>query len=394
MTPSYRWTIFVICWLAGAFAGMDATLFTVVMPQAVGEVAATIDRNTISSLSSYILSTFLAGWMCGGIFFGYLSDRTGRVKSMAVSVLLYTLFTGVTAFVSTPWALGICRFVIGLGVGGTMLGISIFLAENWPERSKALALGALITSDQVGVFLSGAVANLFPSWRMAFAIGAVPAVLGGIILMYFREPAMSGNKGEASSEPRRLLLGSVIFGSLLIGYWASATWIPTWIQDLVGPASHGLEKTRATMVHGICAILGCLAAGKWADSWGRRPVLSITFFGALVTSLTMFLWFKTFSAAIYLTHGALGFFVGVLQAVLYIYLPELFPQALRGRLVGFCLNAGRVFTAAAVLFMGALVAWLGGYEISLSIFSLTYLVGGILIWKLPETAPKKILESA
>ena len=325
---------------------------------------------------------------------GIASDYLGRVKTLALSILLYSCFTGLAAQTESMGAFAIYRFVAGMGVGGSMLGISIFIAESWTTSSRAVALAALVTSYQVGVLFSGVISHIFPDWRMAFAAGSIPMVLAFAVLKTFHEPAAWKNMQTTSPEHEEksgwnhLFMGGMIFGSLLIGYWASLSWIPSWIQNLLGDYASGHEKSLATVIHGLCAIAGCLAAGPLADAFGRRPVILFSFAGALIDSLWMFLGHDTFSNSLYAYHGLLGFFIGMAQAGMYIYLPELFSTNIRATCVGICLNGGRLVTAVAILFMGAIVSWFQGYSEALSLFSMVYLIGIGFTLFAPETKLK------
>lgn len=384
---SYQWMMFCLCWLAGIFAGMNANLFSLMLPQAMQEVLGTNDRAAISQMGSYILSLFLIGWMAGGLVFGVVGDRFGRVRALTISIVLYALSTGVVSFATFSWQIAFCRFLTGFGVGGCMLSISVMLAENWPSRSRAVAIGALITSYQVGVFLSGLVGSIFPYWREAFLMGAWPVAVALMTQCRLKESRAWIERPKMEKYPLvvhlrnlfgsahggNLLIGSLAFGGLLVGYWASVAWVPTWIQDLA-LTEGGQEKNWATMWHAIAAIGGCFAAGWLANAWGRLPVIGMSCGGAFLVSAAMFLIFDEFSVMIYWLHGFLGLLIGIAQAVLYIYLPELFPTTIRASAVGFCLNCGRILTAVAVLFVGLLVPIFGGYAYALFAFACVYLV--------------------
>lgn len=401
---------FLCCWLTGIFAGMDANIFSVMMPQVLPDLLITSDRTVISHWGSFILFSFLMGWMMGGMLFGIVGDRFGRVKAMALSIAFYTMSTGLIGIATEAWQLLICRFLTGLGVGGAMLSLSVLLSETWPNRSRALAIGAGITSYQAGVFLSGFVAHFFLDWRMVFVVGALPVLLATVLpgrLPESKTWAQTQKVKEESSflghftkifqsEHRMaLFVGSLAFGGLLVGYWASLSWVPAWIQDLTGPASAGAEKNLATMYHAIAAIVGCLLAGYLSNSWGRVLVILFSFIGAFLISSWMFLTNETFGRIIYLQHGLLGLFAGMAQAVMYIYLPELFPTNIRATAVGFCLNCGRIVTAILVLFVGVLVTLFDGYAYTLFAFSFIYLVGaGAVAFAAPHEEAKKIVSSA
>lgn len=386
----YHLLVFFGCWLGGIFDGMDSNLFSVMLPNAITELAGSIDKNVISHIGSQVTFVFLLGWMLGGVVFGVIGDKLGRVKSMVFSILLYAIFTGVAGLAQTPWQLGICRFLTGLGIGGELVSIATLLSETWPERSRALAVGALITSYQFGVLLSGIITNTGLGWRTVFFIGAIPALLAVFLQTKLHEPEKwTEDKAKQAQESektvtlsaifqqphsRNIIIGSTAFGGLLIGYWASLAWIPTWIHDMIGEGAT-TEKSIATIYHAIAAVIGCLMSGPFANAFGRRNAIMVSFFGAFVASALLFLTNHTFTPAIYWQDALLGYFIGMNQASLYIYLPELFPTRLRATAVGFCLNVGRSLSAVCALFVGVLVALFGGYALAAFTFAVPYLIG-------------------
>lgn len=381
----YHWMVFLGCWLGGIFDGMDSTLMSVAGPRAIADLIGTSDALAVGAVNSSVSALFLLGWTLGGVLFGVVGDKLGRVRSMVFSILLYALFTGLAGLAQSWPQLAACRFLTGLGIGGELVSISTFLTEVWPSRSRAIAIGALITSYQAGVFIAGAISTLFHGWREVFFIGALPAVLVVFLRASLKESDRWVEARERQSEAlrhqdaerrpdgeilshrqelfqkrhyRALLVGGLAFGGLLIGYWASLSWIPFWIQGLLHGGGQGNERGIATMYQGVAAVLGCLSAGFIADRIGRRATIGISSLACLGTSLFLFLFHREFSPAIYGGSAALGFFIGINQAAMYIYLPELFPTLIRASGTGFCLNLGRVVTMVSVFYVGDLMKWL------------------------------------
>lgn len=375
--------MFVCSAFAGCFAGINATFFSLLLPQILPDLMRVHDQGSLSQMGSYILFAFLMGWMMGGMFLGVISDRLGRITALAISIYLSALSMALIAIVMEPWQLLICRFFTGLGVGGTMVCVSVLLCENYPKKAQALVIGAVITSFQAGVFITGFVAQYCENWRLLFAFSGCPFLLGVLIQFLIKEkskptlkPLSLHFKGVFEKEHRLcLVVGSLLFGGLLVGYWASLAWVPTWIADLLGAATRGDEKNHATMLHGISAVGGCIFASHLIKLIGKRGVVLLSFLGAFVTSMWMFLTNERFTFHIYWEYSLLGFWIGMAQTVMYIYLPELFPPEMRATSVGFCLNIGRVATAILVLFVGILVTLIGGYVATLSLFSCMYLMG-------------------
>jgi MFS family permease len=380
---------------------MDSNLFAVMLPNAIQELSHSMDKHVVSQIGSVVTFVFLIGWMLGGILFGVIGDKLGRVKSMVFSILLYAIFTGAAGLAQEPWQLALCRFLTGLGIGGELVSISTLLSEAWPERSRTIAVGSLITSYQVGVLLSGVITKVVTDWRSVFLIGALPALFAIVLRLRMQEPEKwledkaRQEQGEKVASPlseiftpqhrKNVLVGALAFGALLIGYWASLAWIPTWIHDLVGPNTTGTEKSTATIYHGTAAVVGCVLAGYMANGMGRRGTIMLSSIGAFIASAILFETNPYFSDIIYWEDALLGFFIGICQAVMYIYLPELFPTRVRATAVGFCLNAGRLSAAIAALFVGTLVAFFGGYAQAAMAFACPYLIGFIAAWIGQET---------
>lgn len=401
----YHALVFLGCWLGGVFDGMDSTLMTVVLPAAIGEVAGSMAPSVVGHYGSLIGSAFLFGWMLGGVLIGMVGDRLGRIRSMILSITLYALFTGLAGLSQTWWQLALCRFLTGLGIGGELVSITTFLAEVWPERSRAIAIGTLITSYQAGVLVAGTIVKLVPYWRTVFFIGVLPALLTIFLRLTLRESERWLESKTHTREDYRLLkelfhrdhrrnliVGAVAFGGLLIGYWASLSWIPAWIQTFFTPPEGTSQRALATMFQGFAAVIGCSAAGWLADRIGRVPTIAISYLGCFLASALLFLTNHTFSDVIYLESALLGFFIGVAQAIMYVYLPELFPTRVRATAVGFCLNAGRLSTAIAVLFVGTIVSALGGFAQSAMLFATAYLLGVAAAFWARETKGKPLPE--
>ncbi len=406
--------IFLGCWMGGVFDGMDSTLMTVAMPAALGELLQTTDKAYISSHASFITSAFLIGWTLGGLVFGYIGDRFGRVRAMMFSIVLYAVFTGLAGFAQNSFHLGVCRFLTGLGIGGELVSITTYLAEVWNPKGRTIAIGVLLTSYQAGVLLAGVVNYFIPDWRMVFFIGALPALLAVLVRLTMKEsPAWeaaqrheevrqeqssSGGEGTPSlvhelwfSYRRNAIIGALLFGSLLIGYWASLSWIPMWIQSILPPNAGGQERSIATITQGVCAVVGCAMSGILCDRFGRKFSIFFGFAGCFVCSWLLFATNPTFTTGVYLETGLLGFFIGLAQANLYIYLPELFPTRIRATGVGFGLNAGRITTAVAVFFLSVVVAALGSHAFAALTFAGSYLIGCVIVFSAPETKGKGLL---
>jgi MFS family permease len=386
----YLLMAFLGCWLGGVFDGLDSSLMHVTMPLALKDLTGQEPKD-VAQLGAIITSVFLVGWTLGGTLFGVIGDKYGRIKAMMGSILLYSIFTGLGGLAHSWQELAAYRFLTGLGIGGELVSITTFLTEIWPERSRAFAVALLISSYQIGQMLAGGLNYFIHDWRYAFFVGAAPAVLVFFLRRNMQESEkwMEAQCEQAETqqaktsflkllfEPanrRGLLVGSISFSAYLTLFWAGLAWIPSWLDTL---PNHPVDVRQIqTVIQGVFAIVGCCLAGWLTHTWGRKPTLVLGTVGILLSSLALFLGFKVFHPALYLVGGCFGFFHGVTQSAFYVYIPELFPTRVRMSAVGFCFNSGRLFTAAAVLMVGTLVQYFGGFAGSALTFSLS---GGAII---------------
>src|SRR5262249_20130853 len=159
-----------------------------------------------------VTALFLLGAACGGLVFGWIGDRFGRVKAMTWSILCYSVFTALCYFAAQPWQLGVFRFVAALGMGGEWaLGVALIM-EVWPEEKRPLMAGLIGAAANLGYAVIAIIAICFPitqnSWRWVMVVGAAPALLTFFIRLFVPE----SKKWEASvqlapSHPVREIFG-------------------------------------------------------------------------------------------------------------------------------------------------------------------------------------------
>ncbi len=214
----YHWFVLVVAVLGWSFDTMDQQLFNLARRPAMTELLAPessapaegtaesaapakASEEDIAWFGTIATSIFLIGWATGGLIFGILGDKIGRAKTMMLTILLYSLFTGLSALSTGVWDFALYRFLTGLGVGGEFaVGVAL-VAEAIPERARTPALGwvqafsavgnitaAMITSG-LG-FLQRGSPTVFglTSWRVMFLVGAVPALLAVVVRAGLREP--------------------------------------------------------------------------------------------------------------------------------------------------------------------------------------------------------------
>lgn len=381
----YLWWVFALCFLSNVLAGLSSTLTSVYLPMVVADLLGDGGAGrSLSQVSAYISALYFVGWAIGGMTWGWIGDRIGRARALALAVIMYGLFTFLKGLAPSWETMLVFQFGCGFGVGGVLVLNTILLAETWPEKSRAVAIGILSIGFPVGIFSSGAVNYLVAAWRHGFMIGAVPVALGLLAYLTLRE---SERWREARSAPATqrpalrehrasLLNGAVIFGCMLIGLWAIFSWLPTWVQTLLPAGSDGQrERGLSMMLMGAGGLTGGILSGWVANALGVRRAMLLCFGGCFALALLLFKGHSAFTPLTMVNIAVLALTFGISQGLLSVYIPLLFPVPIRATATGFCFNLGRYFTAAAVYFVGALVTTLGGYANSLLTFSLVFLVG-------------------
>jgi SHS family sialic acid transporter-like MFS transporter len=351
-------------------------------------------------------SALLVGAATGGLLFGWLGDRLGRVRAMGTSILCYSLFSGAGYVVITPEQLLVLRFLAGLGIGGMWpTGVSL-AAEAWSDVSRPMLAGLLGTAANVGIVLLSVVAYFMPltpdSWRWMMLLGFPSALLGLWVLgMVPESPAwlaarhQPGHRGTLTALLTPPLLGRTLIGIGLgtvpmLGGWGVTAWFINWTQ-----AVHGVSDYRSaamtSLMRGAGATLGSLFGGYFATLVGRRTAY---FFISLISfSLSEFVYLRldpTMSL-----FPSFVFLVGLISTTFFgwlpLYLPELFPTHARATGSGISFNFGRYLTAAGVLGTGALTAYFHeDYRLAGSVMSLIYALGMPLILFAPDTRGSKL----
>lgn len=387
-TKKKLFAAFAICFISTLFGGVVTMLMSVYLPVAVKDLLGNVGDEKLNDISAAINSLFIFGWMFGGIAWGIICDRIGRSRSVMLSTACYGLFTLTTAF-SPNWILASAsRFMSGFGVGGVLVTTTILISEIWPEKKRAIALGILSVSIPIGFFGAGAINNLLPDWRQAFMTGIAPLALSVLSFFVLEESEkwkakkISDDKNEKMSRllfakeyKKNILSGSVIFGAMLIGLWAIFSWAPTWAQNIAAPADAQQLRGLVVMIMASGGLAGSFVSGWIANALGVRKTMMVCFVVCFVMSFVLFKLSTSVAPLLYVELSVLAFFFGISQGALAVYIPLLFPVHVRAAATGFCFNIGRLFTGTVVFFIGALVAFLGGYGNAIFIFSFIFLIG-------------------
>ena len=272
-----QWLVLIAAFLGWMFDGLEMGIFPLVARPALQDMmhGAGGGDEFVAIWMGRITALFLVGAACGGLSFGWLGDRLGRVRSMMLSVLTYSLFTGLCYFAQAPWHLGALRFVAAFGMGGEWsLGVALVM-EAWPEEKRPMLAGVIGAAANVGFALIAVVGLFFKvtqtSWRWVMLAGAAPAALALAIQLFVPESERwKASVKQSVARPlqeifsARLLkntLLAIAFASIaLIGTWGSVQWLPLWADQLTGGAMSE-AKANTQILSGVGAVVGCLLGG-------------------------------------------------------------------------------------------------------------------------------------
>jgi MFS family permease len=293
------------------------------------------------------------------------------------------------------------RALVGLGLGGEWSAGSVLVAESWPAEHRGKAISFMQSGWALGYMLAAAVsAMVLPAygWRALFLVGMLPALLTVAIRRRVSEPALwqpgrgSGLGAIFAPELRqRTLIATSVATSVLIAYWGLFSWLPGFLSASPETGGAGLSLVRSSLwliVIQAGAYAGYLSFGVLADRWGRKPAFAFYVgIAALLTPIFGLLpqWRPQDAEQWMWTLGpAIGFFGTGYFSLFGAMLAELFPTAVRGAAQGFSYNLGRGISALAPYAIGASAERIG-LGAALAFCAGFYLLGGLLIWLLPET---------
>jgi MFS family permease len=389
---------------------MDVMLYSMVLANLLGAFG--MSKQTGGLLTSLTL----AASAVGGVLFGFVADRIGRTRSLMISILVYSLASGVSGLSTGVLMLAICRVILGLGMGGEWSTGAALVAETWPAEHRAKALGLMQSSWAVGEMLAAGVAGaILPhfGWRAVFFFGVLPALVCYWILRKVPESEIWRERGTASSEQSRPdtspvakqnpfavlnrpdIRGPAIIATLMnacsmFGYWGLFTWIPAFLSLPVAQGGRGLDLMKTTtwlVLMGIGKWFGYALFGFAADSAGRKiayagylilAALLVPIYGAAHTSMALLI------LGVPVAFFGTGFFSGFGAIA-----AELFPTEIRATAMGLSYNLGRGFSALAPIMVGAVAARFS-FTAAFYVLAAAFALGATLALALPETKGKQL----
>ncbi len=413
-TPLTRQQIlgFWAAWAGWTLDGMGSFIYALVLSPALTEL---LPRSGIRSTAhnvafagSILFALFLVGWGLSFVW-GPLADRFGRVRVMAATIIVYSVFTGIAALSQNVWQLAAFRLLAGIGIGGEWALAGTYVAEAWPEDRRKMGAGYLQTGYYAGFFLASALDYTVGArygWRAMFLCGLAPVVLAFLVLRHVREPERWRRTAPVSAAGaesrlrrifsrnyrRRTLVNAALLSVAIVGLWAAAVYEPTAVLLLAEKAGiTGVHATRTVSVaSGILAlgtILGCLLVPPLAERFGRKATLGLYFVGMGTTIVLGFGW------AFYLPHGLyafisvlffLGFFGGNF-ALFSLWLPEQYGTSVRATAFAFATSFGRFIGAGMNFLLGTMVRRLGTLGTPVAFTSVAFGLGLLLLPFAEET---------
>jgi MFS family permease len=404
-------TGFWAAWAGWMLDGMDSFIYALVLAPAMREL---LPRSgfaagpaDVAFAGSLLFALFLVGWGLSFIW-GPVADRFGRTRTLAGTVLIYSVFTGAAAVSENVWQLAVFRFLAGVGIGGEWAMAGTYVAEAWPEDRRRQGAGYLQTGYYAGFFVAALLNYTVGAsfgWRAMFLCGLAPVIVSIVTLLRVREPERWQRAAKAAAHPplrailsppytRRTLVNTAIVAVAIVGLWAGAVYEPTAVIKLATadgmalPAAQRLASI-ATGLLSIGTILGCLVLPPLAERYGRRWTLAAYFAGMAVCIWASFGWayylapataLPVFIAILF----ALGFFGGNF-AMFSLWLPEQYETRVRATAFAFCTSIGRFLGAGVNFALAAGVRGMGTLGTPVAITALAFALGLLVIPFATET---------
>ena len=386
-TP-FHFNVVAWCLLIILFDGYDLAINGVVLPLLMDEWG-------LSAVQAGMLaSTALAGMMFGAMIFGSLADKIGRKKVIMICIVLFSGLTAAGGFASNPTEFGILRFLAGLGIGGVMPNLVALTSEYAPLRKRSTLVTTMFSGYAVGGVMAALLGSWFTpnfGWEIMFFIAGIPLLLLPIIWKFLPESlsfiVKEGQQAQARQIVRRLapdmtvtdqtvfqlnkvdvpeaanvvslfrrgralntLLFWIAFFSCLLTMYALSSWLP----KLMMAAGYSMDNSLMfMMVMNVGAVVGIVGGGILADRFHLKPVLMcLGIMGAIVMSL---MGFQSNQFMLYILVFLAGAASIGSQMLLYSYVAQFYPLAVRSTGIGWASAIGRMGAIVGPILIGALL---------------------------------------
>ena len=383
----FHWRILFWCTLIIIFDGYDLVIYGVVLPILMQQWQ--LDPVTAGALGS----TALFGMMIGAMLLGTLSDRFGRKKMIVLCIVLFSGFTALNGFAQTPLQFGVMRFIAGLGIGGVMPNVVALMSEYSPRRIRSTLVAVMFSGYAIGGMLSAVLGIwIVPQfgWQVMFYLAVIPLLLLPLIWTQLPDSVAflvrQGKTAEArkvlgaltgkplpddaelaAHQPQKteqslaalfsnnrafstLMFFQAFFMCLLMVYG-----LGSWLPKLMTMAGYGFGSSLMFLLFlNIGGIIGAIGGGWLSDRFHPRPVLML-FFTLAAVSLAL-LGFKSHVAVLYFLVTVAGATTIGSQILLYAYVAQFYPTAIRSTALGWSSGVGRIGAILGPVLGGALLA--------------------------------------
>ena len=369
--------------------------------------AISADLNLTPAQSGSLVTWTLIGAVVGGILFGALSDRYGRVRVLTWTIVLFAVFTGLCAIAQGYWDLLIYRTIAGIGLGGEF-GIGMALAiEAWPAKHRAKAASYVALGWQVGVLAAALLTPvLLPhiGWRGMFVVGIFPAFVAWYLRTRLHEPEIFSQKQTTLSTQKisklesfkllvkdkattKVSLGIVVLTSVQnFGYYGIMIWMPNFLSKQLG---FSLTKSGLWTAVTVCGMMaGIWIFGRLADRIGRKPSFLLFQLGAVISIIT---YSQLTDPTAMLVAGAfLGMFVNGMMGGYGALMAEAYPTEARATAQNVLFNLGRAVGGFGPVVVGAIVSAYS-FSIAIAFLAVIYVIDMVAtVFLVPELKGKEL----
>ena len=369
--------------------------------------AISADLNLAPAQSGSLVTWTLIGAVVGGIVFGALSDRYGRVRVLTWTIVLFAVFTGLCAIAQGYWDLLIYRTIAGIGLGGEF-GIGMALAiEAWPAKHRAKAASYVALGWQVGVLAAALLTPiLLPhiGWRGMFVVGIFPAFVAWYLRVRLHEPEIFSQKQTELSTQKisklesfkllvkdkattKVSLGIVVLTSVQnFGYYGIMIWLPNFLSKQLG---FSLTKSGLWTAVTVCGMMvGIWLFGRLADKIGRKPTFIIFQLGAVISILV----YSQLSdpTAMLFAGAVLGAAVNGMMGGYGALMAEAYPTTARATAQNVLFNIGRAVGGFSPMVVGMIIS-MYSYQVAIAFLAIIYVLDILAtVFLIPELKGKEL----